>query len=251
MTAKLASPIETLRKAAEGRGKGEGKAFDDCRARADIETAIGSFRTAARYSVFHEDQTRPREAIKALEPILGHLRQLGERLDAMNDEHWRDWLWIAADAYCEIPEVREDLDRRNTELAKEFAETDADLGDYVVSEVDQVTRDLGELRDIVAKVEPRFRAVFDAMMATQGREGRPPLVARNALFRELRAIYEDHTKQKATAKLDGSELGACSPFVDFVVAVNREMRPPLPDAGLGTAVRNSLYPPKTKGRKRV
>ncbi|MCZ6862443.1 MAG: hypothetical protein O7I42_19580 [Alphaproteobacteria bacterium] len=86
MTTGYLSPIEALRAAAKG------KAFDKERARSEIETAIGSFRAAARYSVFHEDQTRPREAIKALEPILGHLRQLGERLDAMNDEHWRDWL---------------------------------------------------------------------------------------------------------------------------------------------------------------
>ena len=136
-------------------------------------------------------------------------------------------------------------------MAKEFAGTDADLGDYVVSEVDQVTRDFGELRDIVAKVEPRFRAVFDAKMATQGREGRPPLVARTSLFRKLRVIYEHHTGQKATAKAEKSDLGAYSPFVDFVLAVNMKTHTPLPNVGLGTAVRNFLYPPKTKGRKRV
>ncbi len=236
--------IDALCKAAK-----DSKTFDEERARADIETAISSFRTAARYSVFHEDQTRPREAIKALEPILGHLRQLGERLDAMNDEHWRDWLWIAADAYCEIPEVREDLDRRNTELAKEFAGTDADLGDYVVSEVDQVNCDLGELHTIVAKVEPRLRAVADAMDATIGKDGRPPLVARNSLFRSLRHIYERHTGEKATATKDDSELGAHGPFVDFVVAVTGEMRFFLPYAGLGTAVKNFLYP--SKSRKQV
>ena len=246
MTTGYLSPIEALRKAAK-----DSKIFDEERASADIETAIGSYRAAARYSVCHEDQTRPREAIKALEPILGHLRQLGKRLDAMNDEHWRDWLWIAADAYCEIPEVREDLDRRNTELAKEFAGTDADLGDYVESEVDQVNRDLGDLTRIVAKVEPRLRAVADAMRATQRKDGRPPQVARTSLFRKLRAIYEHHTGQKATAKAEKSELGAYSPFVDFVVAVTREMRFFLPYAGLGTAVRNSLYPPKTNGRRRV
>lgn len=237
MTTGYLSPIEALRAAAKG------KAFDKEHARADIETAIGSFRAAARYSVFHEDQTRPREAKRVLEPIVGHLKELHERLDAMEPDRWNDWQWIAADAYCEIPDVCEDLDRWNTELAEKIAGTDADLSDYVKSEVDQVGRDLGELRNIVAKVEPRLRAVFDAMMGTQGKDGRPALVARNSLFRILRAIYERDTDEKATARAEKSELGAYSPFVDFVVAVNREMRPPLPNAGLGTAVRNFLYPP--------
>lgn len=246
MTTDITSPIEALRKAAK-----DSKIFDEERASADIETAIGSYRAAARYSVFHEDQMRPREAIKALEPILGHLRQLGERLDAMNDEHWRDWLWIAAGAYGELPDVREDLDRWNTERAEKIAGTGADLSDHVVSEVDQVNRDLGDLTRIVAKVEPRLRAVADAMRATQRKDGRPPQVARTSLFRKLRAIYEHHTGQKATAKAEKSDLGAYGQFVDFVVAVTKEMRFFLPYAGLGTAVRNSLYPTKTKGRKRV
>ena len=75
--------------------------------------------------MFHEDQKRPREAIKALEPILGHLRQLGKRLDDMKDEGWHDWFWIAADAYCEISGVRDDLERWNAELEKKHAGTRA------------------------------------------------------------------------------------------------------------------------------
>ena len=38
----------------------------------------------------------------------------------MESGRWRAWQWIAADAYCEIPGVRDDLDRWNTELAKEY-----------------------------------------------------------------------------------------------------------------------------------
>ena len=160
-------------------------------------------------------------------------------------------MWTAAGTYCELPDVREDLGRWNTEVAEMIAGTDADLSDYGKSEVDQVGRDLGELRNIVAKVEPRLRAVFDAMMATQRKDGRPPKVARNALFRELRAIYEDHTKQKATATKDESELGARSPFVDFVVAVNMETHTPLNYPELGTAVKNFLYSRKVKIQKQV
>ena len=237
--------IDALRAAAEGNS------FDEERARSNIEAAIDRNRVAALHSVFHKDQARAREVIKALEPILGHLRQLGERLDVMSDERWRDWVWIAADAYCELPDVQDDLDRWNAERAEEFAGTDADLCDYAVSEVDQVARDLGELRKIVAKVELRLRAVADAMKAVDSKGGRPPLVARKALFRDLRIIYEQHTGQKATATKDDNEIGARGPFVNFVVAVNRELRPSLFEAGLGTGIRNFLYPPRTKRRRRV
>ncbi len=130
--------------------------------------------------------------------------------------------------------------------------TDADISDYVKSEADLVGRDLGELRSIVTKVEPRLRAVIDAMMTKQRKDGRPRLVARNSFFRNLRAIYEHHTDQKATATVDHvdpGDLGAGSQFIDFVVAVNRETRASLPDAGLGNQVKNFLYPPKN--RKRV
>ena len=247
MTTGFPSPIEALRAAA----KGKGKALDVERARSEIEAAIDSYRAPARYSWFHKDQARPREAEAVLGPIVGHLKKLHKHLDAMEPDRWHDWQWIAADAYSELPDVRDELDRRNGELAEKYAGTDADLSDYVKSEVDQVGCDLGELRNIVAKVEPRLRAVFDAMMGTQGKDGRPALVARNSLFRKLRAIYERDTDEKATARAEKSDLGAYSPFVEFVVAVTREMRSFLPYAGLGTAVRNSLYPPKTKGRKRV
>ncbi len=246
MTAKLVSPIEALVKAAKGQALD-----DEERARSEIEAAIGTYNAGALYALVHEDQTKLREAEKVLEPILGHLRKLHERLEAMEPGHWVSWQWIAADAYCEIPEAREDLDRWNIDLAKKYAGTDWDLSDYVKTEVDQVGRDLGELCSTVAKVEPRLRAVFDAMTTTKGKEGRPALGARNSLFRKLRAIYERDTGKKATAKVEPSELGAYGLFVDFVVAVNRETHTPLPKAGLGTAVRNFLYPPKTKGSKRV
>jgi hypothetical protein len=91
--------------------------------------------------------------------------------------------------------------------------TDADISDYVKSEADLVGRDLGELRSIVTKVEPRLRAVIDSMMTTQRKDGRPRLVARNSFFRDLRAIYEHHTGQKATATVDhvdSGDLGAGS-----------------------------------------
>ena len=84
----------------------------------------------------------------------------------MEPGHWTDWQWIAANAYCEIPEVREDLDRWNIELAEKYEGTDLDLCGFVKSEADLVGRDLGELRSIVAKVEPRLRACFDAMKPT-------------------------------------------------------------------------------------
>ena len=238
--------IETLRKAAKGS-----EDFDEDRARSDIEAATDKYQTASRYSVFHEDQLRPRDAVKALKPILGLLQQLGKRMDAMDEGRWRDWSWIAADVYCDIPEVREDLVRWNAELAKEHEKSDWDPSDYAVSEVDQVGRDLDGLRNIVAKVEPRFRAVVDAMTTTKGKEGRPALGARNSLFRNLRVIYERDTGKKATARSEKSEHGADGPFVDFVVTVNREIRPPILNPALGTAVRNSLYPPKTKGSKGV
>lgn len=244
--------IEALHNAAKG------KVFDEDRARADIEAVISTYNAAALYARVHhalvpedqiEPQVQPREAERVLEPIVGHLRELHKRLDAMEPDRWNDWMWVAAGTYSELPDVRKDLDRWNTKLAEEYAGTDADLSDYGKSEVDQVGRDFGELRNIVAKVEPRLRAVFDAMMATQRKDGRPPKVARNALFRELRAIYEDHTKQKATATKDESDLGARSPFVDFVVAVNMETHTPLSYPELGTQVKNFLYPPKS--RKRV
>ena len=254
MTAGFPSPIEALRAAAKGQ------AFDEERAYKEIEAVKSSYNAAALYARVHhglvpedqiEPQVQPREAKKVLEPIVGRLKDLHKSLDAMEPDRWHDWQWIAADAYSELPDVRDELDRRNGELAEKYAGTDADLSDYVKSEVDQVGCDLGELRNIVAKVEPRLRAVFDAMMGAQGKYGRPPKVARSSLFRKLRAIYERDTDEKATARAEKSELGAYGPFVDFVVAVNREMRPPLPKSGLGTAVRNSLYPPKTKGSKGV
>ena len=195
--------IEALRVATKG------KRFDPARARADIETAA----TRARVYDYH---VRPREVLRTLKPLLGHLRELGERLNAMDGESWldlRDWCWVALDD-C--------------------------------NEADQVSRDLSELRGLVAKVEPRLSAVADAMNATNGREGRPSNDTRNRLFRDLREIYEKHTGQKATATVEDSELGARSAFVDFVVAVNSEIRPPLPLAGLGSAIRNSLYSNKSK-----
>jgi len=246
MTAKLVSPIEALVKAAKGQALD-----DEERARSEIEAAISSYNAAAIHALTHEDQAKPREAERDLKSILGHMEKLHERLDDMEPGRWTDWQSIAADAYCEIPEVREDLDRWNTELAEKYEGTDLDLCGFVKSEADLVGRDLGDLRNIVEKVEPRLRAIFDAMKTTKGKDGRPALGARNSLFRKLRAIYERDTGKKATAKVEPSELGAYGPFVDFVVAVNREMRPALPKAGLGTAVRNSLYPPKTKGSKGV
>ncbi len=85
--------IETLRKAAKGS-----EDFDEKRARSEIEAAISSYNAAAIHALTHEDQAKPREAEKALEPILGNLKKLLERLDDMEPERWQDWQWIAAGA---------------------------------------------------------------------------------------------------------------------------------------------------------
>ena len=50
----------------------KGKRFDPARARADIETAA----IRARVYDYH---VRPREVLRTLKPLLGHLRELGER----------------------------------------------------------------------------------------------------------------------------------------------------------------------------
>lgn len=237
------SAIDVLRAAANGT------TFDEERARSDTKAAIDSYGVAALYSLIHKDQVRSREVEKVLESVVSHLHKLRERLNTMSGETWRDWQWIASDAYNELPDVRQELNRRNATSADEFADTDLDLCDYVVTAVDQVGRDLAELERIVAKVEPRLRAVLDAMVATTGKDGRPRQVARQALFRNLRIIYERDTGRKATASEDVKNergLGARSRFIDFVVAVNQELRPPLSSAGLGTAIKNFLYPPKSK-----
>lgn len=234
------SAIEVLRAAANG------KTFDEERTHSEIKAAVYSY---AIHTAFHKDKVRPRETKKVLEPLVGHLHKLSERLDTITGKTWRDWPWTAADAYSQLPDVREELDRWNAELAEEFAGTDADLCDYVKTEVDQVRRDLGELQRIVTKVAPRLQAVFDGMKATMGKDGRSPLVARQALFRNLRTIYERDTGSKATASedvKDERDLGARSRFIDFVVAVNQELRQPLASAGLGFAIKNFLYSTKAK-----
>lgn len=207
MTAKLASPIDVLHAAANG------EMFDDACARADVEAA-------ARRARVYDYHVRPREVQKTLEPLLGHLCKLRDRLNTLNGESWldlRDWCWAASDDS---------------------------------SKANQIVSDLHELRAMVTKLEPRLRDVVDAMYATHGKEGRPSNDTRNRLFHDLRAIYEKHTPRKATATVDESELGARGYFVSFVEAVYREMELSIP-AGLGTALRNFLYPNKSKGSQRV
>lgn len=207
------TPIEALRTAAKG------KAFDGAKAESDIEAAVTSANTRARV---HDYRVRPREVLRSVDPLLNHLRTLGERLDAMDGDSWldlRDWCWAATD---DAEQVARDL-----------------------GEAEQTTRDLRELRAIVARVEPRLQAVAEAMNTTNGRGGRPPNdTSRHRLFHDLRTIYECHTGQRATATRDASDVRAYSTFVDFVCAVNCELDSPLPLAGLGTAVRNFLYPRK-------
>ncbi len=148
MTKNFSSPIDVLRAAANG------ETFDDERARSDIKAAVDGYCAAAVYTSIHKDQKRSRDAEKALEPLLRHLHKLGERLDSMTGETWRDWRWTAADAYSELPDVREELNRWNAALAEDFADTDVDLCDYVKTEVDQVGRDLAELSWQPAKPAP-------------------------------------------------------------------------------------------------
>jgi hypothetical protein len=219
--------IDELRKTA----KRNRRKVDADRAEADVQRCIKAYHDGYRTSrsSTQEDSTQKewethldakkhmtvsdgKAHTKNMLKLIVKLRREAE--DLMRPGYSSDFLWFSGRLYEKLPDIRQELERRNAEMAKALEGTDEDIGNHATTGVDVVAEDLMGLLHMLARMEHRLEVVTKARAPKRGQVNN---VRRFVL--NLGEVYREHTGREPASGTHGDQDRGESPFVRFVKAV--------------------------------
>ena len=188
--------------------------------------------------------------------LFGSIKKLIKLYEPFIDKHqpktidWehRKFIEIAARAYEELPDTKDELSRRNSERGKALDQGLDPENRYVWRMEDLVANDIRVMLHVLRKAERRMTQVDE--YSAKG-EKNWEIAARDKLIGELAQTYEDCTSVKPRmsgniSKIVSEDSGASGPIVDLVRAVWREHDLPKIHANVGNVVKSVLYPRNRK-----
>ena len=170
--------------------------------------------------------------------ILKSIEKLQSQLHLFHHRRWRDVLWFYGAAAESLPEIRMELDRRNSEIWALCRDKDRFEGELLSSV---------ELFAEILKVAEQQLHKLSAILA-KGQQIRAPQKSVPAkgfqthrferLVWALGDVYEEAAKRRPAAGGQGTDCRNSGPFVSFVRAV---LQAHVPEEAKRRALGQSLY----------
>jgi len=230
----MVTPIEVLRNVAGGNLKSEEEALEA------IEEAVQDYERLLDFAESRDEQETPsriKDKYFNKKGLFNHISKLQDIYrDLYADEH-RDFIIFMSQAYENLDDACDELQQYNDKQGEQSADPD---NLYLFRMEDLVASDLCEMLSVLEKAQQRMSAVND-LTSKKG-----PLWfrgAREALFEELRTVFEDQTGRKVSVVVNSYEDNRKhSEFGVFVQSVlNQYGLPVAKDPKIANQIGNWLY----------